>query len=511
MGPDPVKALTGEISFVEVCTVAADQTAKGLFGRLSNGKAYASQMVEGLATEYLVAIVESICIREMLRKMHLTTEVIVGAAEDIRHLAPVPPGKQLWLRGRTTHLSDRKAVFAVQACDDHEVVCEGTMTFVAASRVRMEACLARKVGDRRAKVLRGASTWQATSGVIAALTEESASGLRSLRYAELNVSPCLDRTLVRRRSQSGPAARGHFRTVTNDRPIHHLRSASPTRRCQSASRARRAPRRQQLEMRVEHCAPFGLRRAHLSFVNRFVVPIDIREAHGQSAGHDARVGSRRRLLSGPGFGSPLALGTPVLDGGQYRASYTDEGFGCLAALNAKYPLGSTCTFTATASNPALNQTRTNPYPANLVPTSSPGGPAVVPLLSGASFASLQGLDAASAHFLAFNTPFFGAGPETDLEFAIFDVATVRVVYGSGFLPATTTGLLLPANTLAANTDYAFALGYHVFELINGGGVEFENFTFSEFRTTAAVPEPATITLLGVGLAGFGFWRRRKHR
>jgi len=211
-------------------------------------------------------------------------------------------------------------------------------------------------------------------------------------------------------------------------------------------------------------------------------------------------------LSGPGFGSPQALGAPVLDGGGYRASYTDYDFASLAALNAKYPLGSTYTFTATASNPALNQTRTNPYPANLVPTSSPAGPAVVPLLTGTSFASLQGLDAASSIFLAFNTPFFGAGTETNLEFGIFDLATTGV-YGSGFRPATTTGLLLPANTLAANTDYIFALGYHV---DNGTNVEFENFTFSEFRTAAAlVPEPATLSLLGFGLAGL-VWRRRKH-
>lgn len=211
-------------------------------------------------------------------------------------------------------------------------------------------------------------------------------------------------------------------------------------------------------------------------------------------------------LAGPGFGSPQALAAPVLDGGQFQASYTDFGFTSLAALNAKYPVGSTYTFTATASNPALSQIRTNPYPANLVPTSSPGGPPLVPLLTATSFASLQGLNPASANFLGFNTPFFGAGTETDLEFAIADFAG-NVAYASGFQPATTAGLLIPANTLAANSDYVFALGYHVFEAVNGG-VEFENYAFGEFRTAAAVPEPATFALIGAGLAGLG-WRRRK--
>lgn len=134
-----------EISFEEVCTVDADQTARRLFARLSHGNAYANRMVEGLATGYLIAIVESICIREMLREMSLTTEVIVGAAVDIRHRAPVPPGKQIWLRGRTTHLGERKATFAVQACDDDEVVCDGDMTFVATSRERIETRLAVKL------------------------------------------------------------------------------------------------------------------------------------------------------------------------------------------------------------------------------------------------------------------------------------------------------------------------------------------------------------------------------
>ena len=157
MGSDAaVNARTREISFEEVCTVDADQTARRLFARLAHGNAYADQLVEGLATGYLVAIVESICIRELLREMRPTTEVIVGAAVDIQHRAPVPPGKQVWLRGRTTHLGERKATFAVQACDDDEVVCEGVMTFVATSRERIETRLARKLGADSTSAFAGA-------------------------------------------------------------------------------------------------------------------------------------------------------------------------------------------------------------------------------------------------------------------------------------------------------------------------------------------------------------------
>ncbi len=138
------------ISFEEVCTVDPEQTAKCLFARLSHGNAYASQLLEGLATAYLIAILESVCIREMFLNMDLTTEVIVGTAVNIQHRAPVPPGKQVWLRGQTTHLGERTATFAVQAFDDHEIVCDGTMTLVATSRSVIENRLARKLfGDGR--------------------------------------------------------------------------------------------------------------------------------------------------------------------------------------------------------------------------------------------------------------------------------------------------------------------------------------------------------------------------
>ena len=133
-----------QIAFEEACTVDPHQTAKQLFARLTHGSAYAHQLLDGLATGYLIALVESVCIREVLRHMDPATEVIVGSAVNIQHRAPVPPGKQIWIRGWTTQLGERKTTFAVQAFDDHEVVCEGTLTLVVASRDAIEERLARK-------------------------------------------------------------------------------------------------------------------------------------------------------------------------------------------------------------------------------------------------------------------------------------------------------------------------------------------------------------------------------
>jgi len=221
---------------------------------------------------------------------------------------------------------------------------------------------------------------------------------------------------------------------------------------------------------------------------------------------------------GPGMASPQMLDAPIFDNGRWLASYTDGGFSDLAALNAKYALGSTYIFGATASDPAGNQTTLITYGGNHVPTSAPGGAPVVPLLTAASYDSLQGLDVTLADTIAFNTPFFGDG-STALEFAIFDVATQQQVFSSSGNPATTASLLLPANTLAANSEYIFALGYDNGYQLSGcvtpscGFLEFENFTFGEFTTGAAasVPEPAAFNLVSIALACMWFGVRGKRR
>ena len=68
-----------------------------------------------------------------------------GRTIRIDHRGPIPPGSPLRLRGWLERLGDRSATFRVQAHDAHEVVCEATVTLVAAQRAPMESRIATKV------------------------------------------------------------------------------------------------------------------------------------------------------------------------------------------------------------------------------------------------------------------------------------------------------------------------------------------------------------------------------
>ncbi|MDP2770959.1 MAG: hotdog domain-containing protein [Giesbergeria sp.] len=133
-----------EIFFEESYTVPADQTAKSLFARLPHGSGYAERLIECLATGYLVAVIESICIREMQQHVD-TAEVVVGRTICIDHRGPIPPGSSLRLRGWLERMGERSATFRVQACDTDEVVCEAAVTLVAVQRTVIETRIAAKV------------------------------------------------------------------------------------------------------------------------------------------------------------------------------------------------------------------------------------------------------------------------------------------------------------------------------------------------------------------------------
>jgi predicted thioesterase len=134
-----------EICFEEAYCVPANQTARSLFARLPHGSAYAETLIECLATGYLVAVAESICIREMQRHIDPLMEVVVGRTVRVEHRVPIPPGTCLRLRGWVERLGERSATFCVQVHDGHEVVCEGAITLVAAPRASIEMRIATKV------------------------------------------------------------------------------------------------------------------------------------------------------------------------------------------------------------------------------------------------------------------------------------------------------------------------------------------------------------------------------
>ncbi|MBV7460310.1 MULTISPECIES: thioesterase family protein [unclassified Acidovorax] len=133
-----------EIFFEESYTVPADQTAKSLFARLPHGSGYAERLIECLATGYLVAVIESICIREMQQHVD-AAEVVVGRTIRIDHRGPIPPGSSVRLRGWLERMGERSATFRVEACDKEEIVCEATATLVAVQRATIETRIAAKV------------------------------------------------------------------------------------------------------------------------------------------------------------------------------------------------------------------------------------------------------------------------------------------------------------------------------------------------------------------------------
>ena len=134
-----------EICFEETYSVPREQTARSLFARLPHGSDYAQTLIECLATGYLVAVVESICIREMQMHVDPVAEVVVGRTVHIEHRGPIPPMTRLCVRGWVEGLSERSATFRVRAHDDHELVFDGTVTLVAAERASIELRIATKI------------------------------------------------------------------------------------------------------------------------------------------------------------------------------------------------------------------------------------------------------------------------------------------------------------------------------------------------------------------------------
>jgi hypothetical protein len=206
----------------------------------------------------------------------------------------------------------------------------------------------------------------------------------------------------------------------------------------------------------------------------------------------------------PGPGSPQSL--PQVSPTQF---HFQTGFlANQAAMDAAYPFG---TYQFSASNGGPPDTTSFQYAADDYPQSQP-------FLTGTDYSNLQGMNASNPftfHFSPFVTG--GSANASFIFLTIFDLDLNAFVFIDNFLPATTTSVTLPANTLAPGHHFSYELVFDNRDFVPSPGAQFaapigfELRTDGTFTTASAAPEPASLTLLGIGalgLLGYG-WRKRR--
>jgi len=133
-----------QILFSETYTVPAEQTSQSMLGVLPHGNGYSARLLNVWPNGHLIAMLESICAREMQAHLDHTEEVIAVSAIKCRHRAPIPSGALITVDGWTTDIGDHEASFWVRVSDEQEIVCEGEIRFAIVKRAQMERKIQRK-------------------------------------------------------------------------------------------------------------------------------------------------------------------------------------------------------------------------------------------------------------------------------------------------------------------------------------------------------------------------------
>jgi hypothetical protein len=192
----------------------------------------------------------------------------------------------------------------------------------------------------------------------------------------------------------------------------------------------------------------------------------------------------------PGLGSPVFL----LQVGPTVFHYQTPYLANQAAMDAAYPMG---TYQFAASLGGGTPTTTSlPYQSDYYPQS-------LPYLAGTNYHDLQGMNVHLPFTFQFSPFVTGSLPTNSASWiflTIYDYTKGAFVFNQGFLPSTTTSLVLPANTLTPGDTFGYELIFDNRALnLPTPGTTFGGQISYDYRAdglfTAAVPEPTTAVLL----------------
>ena len=139
-----------QIVFDERYAVPLDQTASVLFSEFPPAAAGPADLGDAMATAHLIAMLESICTRELRGFIDPRSETVTGIVVECRHRAPVAKGALLRVSGWVEGIAANEVTFRVQVQDDQEQVCEASIRLAILQR----ACIAQHIARKREAIER---------------------------------------------------------------------------------------------------------------------------------------------------------------------------------------------------------------------------------------------------------------------------------------------------------------------------------------------------------------------
>jgi predicted thioesterase len=133
-----------QLFFDDACVALPEQQARRLLNALPHARGFAGRVVDGMAAAHLVAVIESMCVRELQPHLDPQEDAVVAAQIDCRHCALLAPGSRIRITGWVERLDPREVTFRVAAQDRREQVCEGRVRLAIVARDQVSRVLLRK-------------------------------------------------------------------------------------------------------------------------------------------------------------------------------------------------------------------------------------------------------------------------------------------------------------------------------------------------------------------------------